>query len=181
MQKIKNLLLTQGIGAVGLILSYKGYTLSQNNDNANELYKKAKEEAANAGADRLKAFEAKIAAIKANENNAAKSSLFHEAATEHQNALNTYNNNPNAVNKEQLDIAKNKLDKAFEEISKSNIGSFFTDLYNNFESYIESLSPDKIVIIFNLILNGMLFTSFISVLGVLLSDSVLNKLTFLEK
>jgi hypothetical protein len=181
MKKIRDLIIAQGIGSVGLYLSYKGYKLSKEQADINEIIKQARAEQATAGEDRLKAFDATMEAIKVNENNVAKAGRFNEAAQEHQDALKKYNANPTDINKQQLLITQEKIKKAFDEISTKNIGSFLTDLYNNYERYLETLSPDKIVSIFNIILNGMLLTSFFSVLSILLSDSILNKLTFLEK
>jgi hypothetical protein len=181
MKKIKDLIIAQGIGSVGLYLTYKGYKLSKEQANINEIIKQARVEQAMAGEDKLKAFDAKMEAIKANENNVAKAGRFNKAPQEHQDALDKYKANMTDINKQLLLTTQEKLKKAFDDISTKNIGSFLTDLYNNFERYLETLSPDKIVSIFNIILNGMLLTSFISVLSILLSDSILNKLTFLEK
>jgi hypothetical protein len=43
------------------------------------------------------------------------------------------------------------------------------------------VSPDKIVCIFNIITFSLVFSSFLTVISILLSDKVLNQFTFLEK
>ena len=102
MKKIKELIVTQGIGSVGLFLSYKGYKLSKEKANMNEIIKQARAEQAQAGDEKLKAFNAKMEAISANENNVAKAGRFNEAAKEHQAALDKYNADKSAINQEQL-------------------------------------------------------------------------------
>ena len=79
-----------------------------------------------------------------------------------------------------MDEVKKKLDKAYEEISKKNIGEFITDLYNKYNEYLDSLTPDKIVCLFNIILDGLIFSSFLSILSIMLSENIINKIKFLE-
>ena len=79
-----------------------------------------------------------------------------------------------------MEKSKKKLDKAYEELSKKNIGEIFTNLYNKYNEYLDNLTPDKIVCLFNMILDGLIFSSFLSVLSIMLSENIINRIKFLE-
>lgn len=59
----------------------------------------------------------------------------------------------------------------------------FKSLYNNYTEYMDSLTPDKIVCIFNLIIGGLTLSSFFTILSIsiILSDNIINKIKFLER
>ena len=84
------------------------------------------------------------------------------------------------MNQTKLEEANKNLTKTYEEITKNNIGEWITDLYNKYNVYLDSLTPDKIVCLFNMILNGLIFTSFLSVLSIMLSENIINKIKFLN-
>ncbi len=46
---------------------------------------------------------------------------------------------------------------------------------------MDSLSADKIVCVFNIIIDGLILSSFLSVLIIMLSENFINKISFLEK
>jgi hypothetical protein len=62
-------------------------------------------------------------------------------------------------------------------INKMN---FLTSLYNKYGEYLDSLTPDKIVCLFNIIVDTLVLSSFLSVLSIMLSENIINKITFLE-
>lgn len=61
------------------------------------------------------------------------------------------------------------------------MSAFFTSIYENYVDYLDELSPDKLVCIFNIIMFSSLFSSFFSVLSILLSENIINRITWLEK
>lgn len=83
---------------------------------------------------------------------------YKNAADDHKKASDDYTNSQNNVNKDKLDEAAKKLKEAYEEISKKNIGEFFTDLYNKYNEFVDGLTPDKIVCLFNMLLDGLIFS-----------------------
>jgi hypothetical protein len=46
---------------------------------------------------------------------------------------------------------------------------------------LDTLTPDKIVCLFNLIIGGLTLSYFFSVLSLMLSEKIINKIKFLEK
>jgi hypothetical protein len=56
---------------------------------------------------------------------------------------------------------KKKLDDAVEDIKKSSFFEYFESIYENYLNYLSSLTPDKIVALFNIIMNGLIFSSFL--------------------
>nr|QCI56436.1 hypothetical protein [Hypsizygus marmoreus] len=70
------------------------------------------------------------------------------------------------------------------EIRKLDIprpGEFLSSLYNKYSEFLDSLTPDKIVCLFNIIIDGLILSSFLSVLSIMLSENIINKIVFLEK
>jgi len=73
------------------------------------------------------------------------------------------------------------LDQSYTEVTKLDISEIFNSLYNKYSEYLDSLTPDKIVCLFNIIIEGLILTSFVSVLSFMLSENIINKIGFLEK
>lgn len=46
---------------------------------------------------------------------------------------------------------------------------------------MDSLTPDKIVCVFNIIIGCLTLSSFVSILSIMLSDNVINRIKFLER
>lgn len=106
---------------------------------------------------------------------------YKEAAEEYKRAINKYNQDPSDFNQSQKDKSFEKLNEAFDEIKKLDISEYLVTLYNNYSDYLDSLNPDKIVCLFNIIVDGLILSSFVTVLNIMLSENIINKLTFLEK
>nr|BAM29334.1 hypothetical protein [Lentinula edodes] len=104
-----------------------------------------------------------------------------EAADDHKKAVDNYNTNPTEYNKNEMERFKNKLDKAYDEIKKLDISEYLSSLYNKYNEYLESLSPDKIVCIFNILTHGLILSSFFSVLSIMFSENIINQIGFLKK
>jgi len=59
------------------------------------------------------------------------------------------------IQKILLHIAKTKLDESYVEvkdINKSSFVEYFNTFLNNYNDFLDSLSPDKIVCVFNIIM-----------------------------
>lgn len=69
----------------------------------------------------------------------------------------------------------------FLEIKKLDISEILTSLYNKYGEFLDSLTPDKIVCLFNVIIDALVLSSFLSVLSIMLSENIINKIVFLEK
>jgi len=77
--------------------------------------------------------------------------------------------------------AKKKLDESFEELKELNIFESFQSVYNNYNDYLDTLTPDKIVCLFNMIVAGLSISSFFTVLSIMLSENVINRIKFLDR
>ena len=104
-----------------------------------------------------------------------------EDADSYQKAYSKYHENKSEYNKQEMDKAKEKMDKSIEEIQKLDISDIFSSLYNKYSEFLDSLNPDKIVCLFNIIIDGLILSSFFSVLSIMLSENIINKIAFLEK
>jgi len=74
-----------------------------------------------------------------------------------------------------------KLNESYDELTKLDISDYFIYLYYKYSEFLDSLNPDKIVCLFNIIINGLILSSFISVLSIMLSENIINQIAFLEK
>jgi hypothetical protein len=106
---------------------------------------------------------------------------FEEAAKESKNDIDRYRADPTQYNKEQMEKSGKKLDTSLEEINKFDVSEIFTSLYNKYSEFLDSLSPDKIVCMFNIIIDGLILSSFFSLLSLMLSENIINKISFLDK
>lgn len=180
MKLFRELVKKYGVGTVLGAASLDGYRRSVFNDRNNKILDKITEaESKLQEAERL-AYQRLITEQAAEAKNVAILDKYKESADEYQKTSADYSKNATSVNQSRMEEAKKKLDKAYEEISKSNIGEFITDLYNKYNEFLDSLTPDKIVCLFNIILDGLIFSSFLSVLSIMLSENIINKIKFLE-
>jgi len=72
-------------------------------------------------------------------------------------------------------------DDEVKELKESSIFEYFNSLYNQYIEYLDTLTPDKIVCVFNIIIGGLTLSSFVSVLSIMLSDNVINRIKFLDR
>jgi hypothetical protein len=117
------------------------------------------------------------------EKNKIKSTLcdYSESADAHLKAVKTCEANPTEYNKAEVERLNNKLDESLEQIKKLDISETLNSLYNKYSEFLDTLTPDKIVCLFNIIIDGLILSSFISVLSIMLSENVINKISFLDK
>ena len=92
-----------------------------------------------------------------------------------------YKADPTDYNKNELIKSQKKLEESYEEIRKLDISEYLSSLYNKYNEFLDSLSPDKIVCLFNIIIDGLILSSFFSVLSIMLSENIINKISLLEK
>ena len=59
--------------------------------------------------------------------------------------------------------------------------NLFKDLVKKYGEFLDNLNPDKIVCIFNIIIDALILSSFLSVLSFMLSENIINKIDILEK
>lgn len=180
MNLFKELVKKYGIGIVLGAATLDGYRRAVINDRNNNVLNKIIEEQSKLQESERLAYQQRIEEQAAEAQNKATLDRFKTAADDHQKSTNDYDSNPNSINLAKMEEAKKKLDKSYEEISKNNIGEIFTNLYNKYNEYLDNLTPDKIVCLFNMILDGLIFTSFLSVLSIMLSENIINRLKFLE-
>jgi len=76
------------------------------------------------------------------------------------------------------------LDQSYEEVKELKESSFFeyiNSLYNNYSEYLDNLTPDKIICVFNIIVGGIIFSSYTTVLSIMLSENIINRFKFLDR
>jgi hypothetical protein len=81
-------------------------------------------------------------------------------------------------------VPNKKLDEAFNEnknIKESSFFEYLESFYNTYVDYLDTLTPDKIVCVVNIILGSLTLSSFLSILSIMLSEKIINKITFLDR
>lgn len=112
---------------------------------------------------------------------------YYRTNMEKEKATAEYNANPTEINeikKKEMEAAHpDSLEKlvSLKEISKSDIGGIFINAYNQYVNYLDSLTPDKIVCLFNILIGSMTLSSFNTVLSIMLSENLINRIRFLDK
>lgn len=78
-----------------------------------------------------------------------------------------------------------KSDKIYLDKGRANceeyINDFFINISEKYYEFLYILTPENIVALFNIIMNGLIFSSFLIVLSIMLSEQVINRIKFLEK
>jgi hypothetical protein len=116
-----------------------------------------------------------------NTKNKAAIFIYNEAADAYKKAVDNYNADPTDYNNNEMISAHNKLNLSFDEIKKLDISEILTSLYNKYGEFLDSITPDKIVCLFNIIIDVLVLSSFLSVLSIMLSENIINRIGFLEK
>nr|AFP72254.1 liner plasmid accessory protein [Agaricus bisporus var. bisporus H97] len=88
----------------------------------------------------------------------------------------------NKIETEKANIQKvESIQKELDNIMKSDIGDVFWVAYNKYSDFLDTLRPDKIVCVFNIFILSMTLSSFFSVLSIMLSENIINRISFLDK
>ena len=160
-QILKELIKKHGYGFVIGAITLDGYRRTVTNDRNNQILDKIRSEAeaARAKADQAAQadYQKNLAEIHEKAKNSAVMGRYNEAADEHYTAANAYTKSPTEYRKNEVDRLKKKLDDSYSEVKELREASFFeyfNSLYNNYYEYLDSLTPDKIVCVFNIIIGG---------------------------
>jgi hypothetical protein len=177
-----------GFGMVMIAIAFYGYRRTVAIDTTNQKLETIRAEAAAAKAAAEKATQGEYTKNIAEASEKAKTSAVigrhHEAADEQLSADEAYSKNPTEYRKSEVDRAKQKLDNSYEEVKELKESSFFeyfNSFYNNYNDYLDSLTPDKIVCVFNIIIGCLTLSSFISILSIMLSENIINRIKYLDR
>lgn len=110
--------------------------------------------------------------------------LYKESAPEHHSGATASEKFSTEDRKNETDRATKKLDESFDELSELKVSSlfeYFNSFYNSYTEYLDSLTADKIVCLFNIIIGGLTLSSFCSILSIMLSEKIINRIKFLER
>jgi hypothetical protein len=78
--------------------------------------------------------------------------------------------------------AKIKLDESYDEVKKlkSSLFEYFNSFYH-YTDYLDFLTPDKICCLFNIIVGGLTLSSFFTIISIMLSENITNKIKILDR
>jgi len=158
-----------------------GYRRQYVNDNNNNILEKIKEQRHKLKEDEQREYDRLIEEQANKIKNKETIGKYQDAADEHEKAVDKYQIDPSESNKNNRDKSLEKMNEAFDEIKKLDISEYIVQIYNYYSDYLDSLNPDKIVCLFNIIADGLMLSSFVTVLNIMLSENIINKITFLEK
>jgi len=176
---IKDAIKKYGLGFILGAATLDGYRRQILNDRNNNILESIQGQRNSFSEDRRVAYDKAIEEMANDTKNKASICRYSEAADEHKKTVDKYNANPTDYNKDEMNRAIKKLDKSFDEIKNLDISEIFTSVYNKYGEFLDSLTPDKIVCLFNIIIDALVLSSFLSVLSIMLSDNIINKIGFL--
>ena len=180
-QKFWELVKKHGMGIVIGSATLDGYRRQYVNDNNNNILEKIKEQRHKLKEDEQREYDRLIEEQANKIKNKETIGKYQDAADEHEKAVDKYQIDPSESNKNNRDKSLEKMNEAFDEIKKLDISEYIVQIYNYYSDYLDSLNPDKIVCLFNIIADGLMLSSFVTVLNIMLSENIINKITFLEK
>lgn len=181
MNLFKELVKRYGLGSILGLTTLDGYRRQILNDRNNNILEEIQKERESLSFFRKVEYDKVIEEMANNTKNKATILRYTEAAFKHKTAVDKYNENPTEYNNNEMRNAHKKLEDSFNEINKLDITEIFTSLFNKYTEFLDNLNPDKIVCIFNIIIDTLILSSFISVLSLMLSDNIINQIKFLEK
>lgn len=181
MKKFLELVKQHGLGLIIYAVSMDSYRRQVWNDHRSKILEQINEEKSKMEEAERREYVRLIEEQANNVKNKATLGRCREAAEEYKKAEAKYNQDPSDFNKSQKDKSFEKMNEAFDEIEKLDIGEYLVTLYNKYSDYLDSLGPDKIVCLTNITIDGLILSSFVTVLNIMLSENIINKLTFLEK
>src|ERR1700730_5937599 len=181
MKLFTDLVKRYGIGIVLGAATLDGYRRQLMNERANNILEVIQKERNSLSEERQKVYDTVIENVSKETRNKDVIGRYKEVADELQKSIDKYEENPTDYNKNEKNRLIKKLDDSYNEIQKLDISEIFISLYNKYIEYLLSLSSDKIVCLFNIIIDGLLLSSFISVLSLMLSENIINKISFLDK
>ena len=181
MNLFKDLVKKYGLGIILGAATLDGYRRQVINDRKNNILEEIQKQRNSLSEDIRVAYDKTIEDLSNKIKNKAAILRYSEAADEHKIALDKYNANPSEYNNNEVQRAHKKLDESFDEIKKLDISEILSSLYNKYGEFLDSLTPDKIVCLFNIIIDALVLSSFLSILSIMLSDNIINKIGFLEK
>lgn len=181
MNLFKNLVNKYGLGIIIGAATLDGYRRQILNDRKNNILEEIQRQRNSFSEDIRVAYDKAIEESSNITKNKAAILRYKEAADEHKKAIDKYNANPSDYNNNEMIRANKNLEVSFDEIKKLDISEILTSLYNKYGEYLDSLTPDKIVCLFNIIIDSLVLSSFLSVLSIMLSENIINKIGFLEK
>jgi hypothetical protein len=183
MMKFKELLLKYGPGFTLGAVTLGSYKIQLLNDKYSNILEQIRMEIIKYSEEQRAEYERWIS-LQDNKNNTQSvlcDFLRSESADAYQKAVTTNAANPTEYNNAEVERQKQKLDKSYEEIKNLDISETLSSVYNKYSEFLDTLTPDKIVCLFNIIIDSLILSSFISVLSIMLSENIINKISFLEK
>ena len=185
---LKELAKKHGAGIFMSAITIDGYRRTVKNDRADKTLEtvKAKEAEAleRAKAAKQEEMQKNIADTHEKAKESAVMGRHNEAALEFQSAAEAFKKDPSDYRNDEVGRANTKLAKAYEEykeVREKNFFEYLNSFYNNYNEYLENLTPDKIVCVFNIIIGTLTLSSFVSILTIMLSENIINKIKFLER
>jgi hypothetical protein len=181
MNLFKDLVKKYGLGLILGAATMDGYRRQIVNDRKSNILDEIQKQRNSLSEDTKAAYDKIIEESFNNTKNKAAILRYNEAADEYKKAVDKYNANPSEYNNNEIINANKKLTLSFDEINKLDISEYLTSIYNKYGEFLDSLTPDKIVCLFNIIIDALVLSSFLSVLSIMLSENIINKIVFLEK
>jgi len=164
--------------AAATLDGYRRQVLSDENKQKLDEINKLKDQLDN---EQKKLFDEQIAIQMKESSNQVKLTKIKENQKEYENKMHKYQEDKSDYNKNELEQSKAKFQNALEDLTKNDLGDTIWKMLEKYYEFLATLSPDKIVALFNIIMGTITLSSFFTVLSIMLSEQIINKIKFLDK
>ena len=181
MKKFYDIITKYGGGAVLAAVTLDGYrrqVLSDDNKQKLDEINKLKDQLDN---EQKKLFDEQIAIQMKESSNQVKLTKIKENQKEYENKMHKYQEDKSDYNKNELEQSKAKFQNALENLTKNDLGDTFWKLIDKYYEFLSTLAADKIVALFNILMASLTLSSFFTVLSIMLSEQIINKIKILDK
>ena len=170
-----------GVGAVLGAVTLDGYRRQLLSDETNKKLDEINKLKDGLEADQKKLFDEQIAVKMKEINTQIKLTNIKETQKEYEDKTRKYADVKSEYNKRELDQSKAKFQNALDDFAKNDLSDVISKMLDKYYEYLSTLTPDKIVALFNIIMGSLTLSSVFMVMSIMLSEGVINKIKFLEK
>lgn len=170
-----------GVGAVLGAVTLDGYRRQLLSDETNKKLDEINKLKDGLEADQKKLFDEQIAVKMKEINTQIKLTNIKETQKEYEDKTKKYADVKSEYNKRELDQSKAKFQNALDDFAKNDLSDVISKMLDKYYEYLSTLTPDKIVALFNIIMGSLTLSSVFMIMSIMLSEGIINKIKFLEK
>lgn len=170
-----------GVGAVLGAVTLDGYRRQLLSDETNKKLDEINKLKDGLETDQKKLFDEQITMKMKEISTQIKLTNIKETQKEYEDKTKKYADVKSEYNKRELDQSKAKFQNALDDFAKNDLSDVISKMLDKYYEYLSTLTPDKIVALFNIIMGSLTLSSVFMIMSIMLSEGIINKIKFLEK